>query len=79
MTLISISQLKAKPSQALNLATDYPVAVGKRNQVQAYLVGKDLYESLVTYVENYIDQKTVRETNFRQGKSFEKVAEHLGI
>lgn len=79
MTVISISQLKARPSKALSLAEDYPVAVGKRNQVKAYLVGKDLYEKLIAYLENYIDEKAVRSVNFRKGKPFEKVASRLGI
>lgn len=79
MTSVSISQLKTKPSKILSLAVDYPVAVGKRNEIKAYLIGKDLYEKLITYLEDLTDQKATRETDFRRGKSFEKVASQLGI
>lgn len=79
MTMISISQLKAQPSKILNLAVDYPVIVGNRNQPKAYLVGKNLYEKLIAYIEDYIDGKEVKSANFRQGKPFEKVASQLGI
>ncbi len=79
MNMVSISQLKAKPSKILSLATDYPIVVGNRNQPQAYLVGKDLYEKLISYIEDYLDRKEARAANFRQGKPFEKVASQLGI
>ena len=42
-------------------------------------MGKDLYEKLVSYIENYIDRKAVQETDFSKGKDFEKVAEELDI
>lgn len=79
MTLVSISQLKAQPSKIIDQATDYPVSVGKRGQIQAYLVGKDLYEKLIAYLENYIDENAARRANFSKGKLFEKVAKNLGI
>lgn len=79
MNTISISQLKIHPSEAISQAFDYPVAVKKRNKVQAYLVGRDLYEKLIAYIENFIDRKTVEKTDFSKGKDFEKVANELGV
>jgi prevent-host-death family protein len=79
MSSISISQLKARPSKIIEKALDYPVAIQKRNRIKAYLIGKDLYEKLVSYIENYIDRKAVEETDFAKGKDFEKVAEELDI
>ena len=79
MNKISISQLKAHPAKAIIQSIDYPVVVESRNQVKAYLLGKNLYENIVTYIENFIDKKTVQETDFSKGKDFEKIAKQLGI
>lgn len=76
---VSISQLKTNPSRAIFQADDYPVVVRKRNEVKAYLVGKDLFEKVLAYLEDYIDKKAVRETDFKKGKDFEKVAKELGL
>ncbi len=40
---ISISQLKARPSKAISKAEDYPVVIKSRNQVKAYLMGKEFF------------------------------------
>ena len=79
MTRISISKLKENPSVAIGLADDYPVAVENRNKVKAYIIGKDLYEKLVSYLEDYVDSKIVEKTDFSKGTDFEKVAKELGI
>ena len=79
MDSVSISQLKARPSKAISQSLDYPVAVEKRRKVQAYLVGKDLYEKILSYIEDYIDKKAVEDTDFKKGKDFRAVAEELGI
>jgi PHD/YefM family antitoxin component YafN of YafNO toxin-antitoxin module len=79
MSDISISQLKTHPAKALHKAVDYPVAIKKRNKVKAYLIGKDLYEKIVRYMEDYIDRRAVDAADFSKGKDFEKVAEELGI
>ena len=79
MDSVSISQLKSRPSKAILGAADFPVMVKKRNQVKAYLVGKELYEKMVAYIENYIDKKAVEKTDFTKGKDFEKVASRLRI
>lgn len=79
MSDISISQLKTHPSKALREAVEYPVAIKKRNEVKAYLIGKDLYEKIVSYIEDYIDRRAVETVNFTKGKDFEKVAEELGL
>jgi PHD/YefM family antitoxin component YafN of YafNO toxin-antitoxin module len=79
MNTVSISQLKTNPSKAIDQAFDYPVAIEKRNKIKAYLLGKDLYEKIIAYFENYIDRKTVEKTDFTKGKDFEKVARDLGL
>lgn len=79
MNTISISQLKINPSKAIEEALDYPVAVENRNKVEAYLLGKDLYEKIVSFMEDSIDKKAVEETDFKKGKDFEKIAKELNI
>lgn len=79
MNNVSISQLKVNPSKVINQALDYPVTVENRNQVKAYILGKELYEKIITYVENYLDKLAVKNTDFSKGKDFEKVAKELGI
>ncbi|OGV96832.1 hypothetical protein A2W24_03270 [Microgenomates group bacterium RBG_16_45_19] len=79
MTQISLSQLKANPNKAIAAAADYPVAVAKRSQVKAYLIGKGLYDQLVSHLEDYIDKKAVTEAGIATGKDFEEIATELGI
>lgn len=79
MTSVSISEIKIHPSKIIAQAEEYPVAVENRNEVKAYLIGKELYEKLLSYIENYIDEKAVKTTDFKKGKDFEKVAQELGI
>ena len=79
MDTVSISDLKINPSKAIDFATDFPVAIENRNKVKAYLLGKDLYEKIVSYIENTIDRKAVEKTDFKKGKDFESVAKKLDI
>jgi len=79
MNSVSISKLKVNPSAIINQALDYPVAVEKRNQIKAYVIGKELYEKIITYIEDYLDNLAVKNSNFSRGKDFEKVAKELGI
>lgn len=79
MDTISISQLKISPSKIISQSFDYPVAVENRNKVQAYIVGKELYEKILTFIEDYIDRAAVKKTDFKKGKNFELVAKELGI
>ena len=79
MNTVSISQLKASPAKIVSASEDYPVAVEKRNKIKAYLVGKELYEKLLIYIEDYIDKKAIMETDFSEGKDFETIAHELGI
>lgn len=79
MNTISISQLKIHPSKVISRAGDYPVAIESRNKTKAYLVGKELYEKIVSYIEDYIDRVAIKATDFSKGKDFEEVAEELGI
>lgn len=79
MNNISISQLKTHPSKAIASALDYPVAVASRNQVKAYLIGKELYEKIINSLEDHLDRAAIKQTDFKKGKDFEKVAQELGI
>lgn len=79
MTSISVSQLKANPAAAINQAVDYPLAVLSRSQVKAYLIGKDLFEKLVDYLEDTADRKVIAKTDFSKGESLDKVAKELGL
>lgn len=67
------------PSKAMLEATDYPVAIEKRSDIKAYLVGKDLYEKMIAYLEDYIDINAVRAADFCKGKDFGKIARKLSI
>lgn len=79
MNTISISQLKINPSNAINLATDYPMAINNKGQITAYLIGNQLFNKIVTYLEDLTDKKTVKETDFKKGKNFDKLASELSI
>lgn len=79
MDNVSISQLKAHPSKAILKASDYPVAVENRNKVKAYLIGKELYGKIVSFMEGYIDKAIIKKTDFSKGKDFEEVAKKLGV
>ena len=79
MNTISISQLKINPSKAILNATDFPLAVENRNKIEAYLLGKDLYEKIVSFMEDSIDKKAVLEADFEKGKDFEEIAKELNI
>lgn len=79
MNTISISQLKTNPNKAIISAFDYPLAVQVRNKTKAYLLGNELYEKIVAYLEDYLDKAVIRKTDFTKGRDFEKVAEELGL
>ena len=79
MNTISISQLKTNPSKAIDNAIDYPLAVENRNKIEAYLLGKDLYEKIASYIEESIDRRAIEETDFKQGKDLETIAKELNI
>ncbi len=79
MNVVSISQLKASPAKILRQAADYPVAVNKRNQVEAYLIGSNLYEKMISFMEDLVDRKAIKQANFSQAEDFEEVAKELGI
>lgn len=76
---ISVSELKTNPASAIEQALDIPLPIQKRNKVKAYLVGKDLFEKIVAYIEDYIDRSTIKKTDFSKGRDFEKVVRELGV
>lgn len=79
MNNASISQLKTNPSAVIDQAVDYPVAVENRNTIKAYVIGKNLFEKIVKFIEDYSDIATIRKTDFKKGKDFESVAQELGL
>ncbi len=79
MTTISISQLKTNPASAIRASEDYPVAVENRNKIQAYMIGKKLYETLIDALEDRLDRAVIESADFTKGDKFEDVAKSLGI
>ncbi len=79
MNTTSISQLKVNPSAIISMAADYPVAVENRNKVQAYVIGKLLYEKMIAMLEDKIDRQAIADADFSKGKDFETVAKSLGL
>jgi len=79
MLNVSISDLKTNPASIILQSAEYPVAIQKRSKTQAYLVRIDIFEKLVAQLEDDVDQKAVKETDFGKGKNFEDLAAQLGI
>lgn len=73
MNTISVSQLKIHPGKAITAASDYPLAVANRNQIKAYLLGKEIYEEIVAFVEDYADRMVIKKIDFKQGRDLKKV------
>lgn len=79
MNSISISQLKINPSKAINESLDFPLAVENRNTIEAYLIGKDLYEMIMSRLEDTIDRKAIDESDLTTGRDFEDIAKELDL
>lgn len=78
-TAISISQLKVNPAAAIASAQDCPIAVQNRNDTEAYLIGKGLFEKMVLYLENLEDKKAIKNIDLDDKMDFEEFAATLGI
>lgn len=63
----------------MKMANDFPILIENRNQKAGYILSTDMYETLVDYIENHIDKKTIESTDFKKGKNFEDVAKSLGL
>ncbi|MEK9200580.1 MAG: type II toxin-antitoxin system Phd/YefM family antitoxin [Patescibacteria group bacterium] len=79
MTNVSISQLKANPAKVIAASLDYPVAIQNRNSTEAYVVGKDLFEKIERYIEDFVDSKIIEKTDFSKRKDLKDVMKDLGI
>lgn len=79
MTTTTVSQLKMNPSAIIAQAADYPVAVENRNKVAAYLVGKQLFETIIAHLEDRLDASLIAKADVAKGRDFEDVARDLGI
>ena len=79
MNVVNISKLKTNPSAVLSDANDYPVAIKNRNITTGYIVGKDIFEKLISFVEDYIDRKAIKEADYKKGTPLEKIIKELGL
>ena len=79
MNSISISDLKVNPSKAIISALDFPLAIESRNKIQGYLLGKDLYETIISYIEDSSDRKAVEETDFKKGRTLDAITKEIGL
>lgn len=71
MNTTSIFQLKANPGSIIRQSVDYPIAVENRNKVEAYLIGRSLYEKMLDLIEDKLDRLAIANTDFSEGKEFE--------
>lgn len=79
MTSISITNLKANPSSAISASFDYPVAIKNRDKIQSYLIGKGLFERMVSFIEDRIDSKAVEEADYKNAVGLDDVIKDLEL
>lgn len=79
MTNISVTQLKTNPAKVIDAASDAPVAITRRNKTTGYVVGKDIFEKLVSFVEDYLDKKALKEADYKKGTPLDEVVKELGL
>ena len=79
INIVNITDLKISPSKIIKQAEDYPVLVKKGKQSKAYIVGKEIFEKLISFLEDAIDRQEVEKADFKKALDFEKVAKELGI
>lgn len=79
MTSISISDFKKNPTNVLVSAEDYPVAVLNRNKTAGYVVGKDMFEKLVDFVEDYVDKKSIEKADYKNTTPLNDLVKELGL
>jgi hypothetical protein len=79
MTSVTLSQFKINPAAILAQAQDYPLSVTKHNQVQGYVVGKEIFEKLVAYVEDMEDSQALKTTDLQKGRDLEEIAKELDV
>ncbi len=79
MTSVTISQLKANPSAVISAADNFPVSIKNREKTKAYILGKDMFEKLILYLENVEDKKTIASIDLTKKRDFEDFAVELGI
>jgi antitoxin StbD len=79
MNTVSISKLKVNPMSVLSNTTDYPVQLQNRNKTVAYVVGKDLFEKMVSYMEEIEDKNAVKNADCRNSTALEDLESELGF
>jgi len=79
MTSVSISELKKNPASVLSAAGSYPIAIKSREKTKGYLIGSDLFEKMIVYIEDAEDIKAVEKADLSKGTDFEEFARELGI
>lgn len=78
-TAISISELKTSPRAAISASEDYPLAIKNRNKTEAYIISKNLFEKIISFIEDDIDEKAVKEANYKSGTTLNALIEELGL
>ena len=79
MTSVSITELKTNPSAVLSAADDFPVAIMNRNRTKGYVVGKDLFEKIILYLEDIEDKKAIKSIDLNDKTDFEDFVKELGL
>ncbi len=79
MPSISISDLKKNPSSVISMSLDYPVAIKNREKIKSYLIGKGLFEKMVSFIEDSIDKKAVKEADYKNAVNLDDVIKDLGL
>ena len=76
---MTLSQIKVNPAAVLMRAQDYPLSVTKHNQVKGYVVGKEIFEKLIAYVEDAEDAQALKSADISTGRDLEDIAKELGL
>lgn len=79
MPTATISQVKVNPMAVFNSATDFPVQIQSRNKTAGYFVGKDLFEKMISYIEDIEDREAIQNADYKNGTKLEDLELELGF
>jgi len=79
MTTISISDLKKNPTAALAMAVDFPIAVQNRSKTTGYVLSPQMFEKLVSFVEDCVDNKAADEADYKHGTKLNDFIKELEL
>lgn len=66
----TVSELKKNPTALLKEAEDSPVAILNHNRVTAYLVPVEVYETMISIIEDYELGQLVKEREDQKALAF---------